>query len=180
MTRTGAVILATLVALPLLVSPVSAQVVRTDRASMRGLTDFEIVVEDLIPGAQLDGLTKDHLLEAVENRLRLAGFVLAADSTGGGGYLYVNVNMTVGSGIYIYCAELQLRQATRLVRAPDQAVPEAVTWQTGVVAAVPATELRVGITSVVLGEVDTFIRDYAEENPGTVTVPPQPDAPPPA
>ena len=166
MTRTGAVILATLVALPLLVSPVSAQVVRTDRASMRGLTDFEIVVEDLIPEAQLDGLTKDHLLEAVENRLRLAGFVLAADSTGGGGYLY--------------CAELQLRQATRLVRAPDQAVPEAVTWQTGVVAAVPATELRVGITSVVLGEVDTFIRDYAEENPGTVTVPPQPDAPPPA
>ncbi|MCH2278637.1 MAG: hypothetical protein MK358_07160, partial [Vicinamibacterales bacterium] len=100
MTRTGAVILATLVALPLLVSPVSAQVVRTDRASMRGLTDFEIVVEDLIPEAQLDGLTKDHLLEAVENRLRLAGFVLAADSTGGGGYLYVNVNMTVGSGIY--------------------------------------------------------------------------------
>ena len=59
-------------------------------------------------------------------------------------------------------------------------MPEAVTWQTGVVAAVPATELRVGITSVVLGEVDTFIRDYAEENPGTVTVPPQPDAPPPA
>ena len=156
MTRTGAVILATLVALPLLVSPVSAQVVRTDRASMRGLTDFEIVVEDLIPEAQLDGLTKDHLLEAVENRLRLAGFVLAADSTGGGAYLYVNVNMTVGSGIYIYCAELQLRQATRL------------------------TELRVGITSVVLGEVDTFIRDYAEENPGTVTVPPQHDAPPPA
>jgi hypothetical protein len=86
--------------------------------------------------------------------------------------LYVNVNMTTGSGIYIYCADVELRQAARLVRMPDQVMSETVTWQTGVVGAVQATELQVGITSVVLGEIDTFIQHYAEENPGSVTSPP--------
>ncbi|MAG72323.1 MAG: hypothetical protein CL471_18830 [Acidobacteria bacterium] len=170
MTVPGAVAQATLVALLLSTSPASAQAVRADRASLHDLAGVEVVVEDLIPEAPLDGLTKDQLLEAARDRLRAAGFPLTAD-TGGGAYLYINVNMTTGSGIYIYCVDVELRQAVRLERAPDRAVPEAVTWQTGVVGAVAATELRTGITSVVVDQLDTFTREFAEENPGTVTVP---------
>ncbi len=156
--------------------PVYGQAARG--ASLRGLTGFELVVEDLIPEAPLDGLTAADLLSTVEARLREAGFSLRPDS-GGDAYLYVNVNMTVGSGIYIYCAEVQLRQASRLVRDPERAVPDAVTWHAGVVGAVPAADLRVGITRVVLDEVDTFMREYDAENPGIITVPParQPPVP---
>ena len=140
-------------------------------ASLRGLTGFELVVEEMIPEATLDGLSRTDLHSAVEARLREAGFNLRPDGAGDA-YLYVNVNMTSGSGIYIYCADLQLRQASRLVRDPDRAVPDAITWHTGVVGAVPAADLQVGITSVVLDELDAFIREYDEENPGTITVPP--------
>ena len=170
MTVPGAVAQATLVALLFSTAPAAAQAVRTDRASLRGLAGFEVVVEDLIPEAPLDGLTGDQLLDVVRDRLRAAGFPLTADP-GGGAYLYINVNMTTGSGIYIYCVDVELRQAVRLERVPDQAVPEAVTWQTGVIGAVSATDLRTGITSVVVDQLDTFTREYAEENPGTVTVP---------
>ena len=171
MTRNVFVVLVTLVALPFSVPTVAAQPVLANSGGMRGLTGIEIVVEDLIPEASLDGLTKNDLVEAVEYRLRQAGVTLTPDAIGGA-YLYVNVNMTTGSGIYIYCADVELRQAARLVRMPDQVMSETVTWQTGVVGAVQATELQVGITSVVLGEIDTFIQHYAEENPGSVTSPP--------
>ena len=171
MTRNVFVVLVTLVALPFSVPTVAAQPVLANSGGMRGLTGIEIVVEDLIPEASLDGLTKNDLVEAVENRLRQAGVTLTPDAIGGA-YLYVNVNMTTGSGIYIYCADVELRQAARLVHMPDQVMSETVTWQTGVVGAVQATELQVGITSVVLGEIDTFIQHYAEENPGSVTSPP--------
>ncbi|SUZ70142.1 uncharacterized protein METZ01_LOCUS22996, partial [marine metagenome] len=49
---------------------------------MRGLTGIEIVVEDLIPEASLDGLTKTDLVKAVENRLRQAGVALTPDAIG--------------------------------------------------------------------------------------------------
>ena len=179
MTRRVFVVLVTLVALPFSVPSVVAQPVLAGSGGMRGLTGIEIVVEDLIPEASLDGLTKNDLVEAVENRLRQAGVTLTPDAIGGA-YLYVNVNMTTGSGIYIYCADVELRQAARLVRVPDQVIREAVTWQTGMVGAVQAAELRVGITSVVLGEIDTFIQNYGEENPGSVTIPPDSSSRPPA
>ena len=151
--------------------PAAGQTSDADRASLRGLTGFELFVEELIPEAPLDGLAAEDLTTAVEARLREAGFSLQSDS-GGSAYLYLNVNMTTGSGIYIYCADLQLRQASQLVRDPARTVPDAITWHTGIVGAVPARELRMGITSVVLDEIDSFIRVYAEENPGVVTVPP--------
>ena len=99
MTRTVFVVLVTLVALPFSVPSVVAQPV--PEGGMRGLTGIEIVVEDLIPEASLDGLTKTDLVKAVENRLRQAGVTLTPDAIGVAD-LYVNVNMTTGSGIFIY------------------------------------------------------------------------------
>ena len=62
MTRTVFVVLVTLVALPFSVPSVVAQPVPAGSGGMRGLTGVEIVVEDLIPEASLDGLTKADLV----------------------------------------------------------------------------------------------------------------------
>ena len=135
------------------------------RQSLQDLADVEVVVEALIEDAAIDGLTDDGLRRAVEARLRQAGFALTPTAAA---YLYVNVNMTFGSGIYIYCAELQLRQATRLERDAHVLVPEAVTWQTGIVGAIPELELDAGVTSIVLEQVNEFLGAYEAVNPGAL------------
>ena len=141
------------------------QPANTARQSLQGLADVEVVVEALIEDAEIDGLTDDGLQSAVEARLRQVGFALTPSDAA---YLYVNVNMTFGSSLYVYCAELQLRQATRLVRDANVVVPEAVTWQTGIVGAIPEAELDAGVTSVVLQQVEEFLEAYEAVNPGAL------------
>lgn len=145
--------------------PVAAQPANLALQSLQGIADVEVVVEPLIEDAEIDGLTDAGLRSTVEARLRQAGFALTPTDAV---YLYVNVTMTFGSGIYIYCAELQLRQATRLERDADVVVPEAATWQTGIVGAIPEAELDAGITSVVLQQVEEFLEAYEAVNPGAL------------
>ena len=156
-----AVTLATIAVILTSSLPSSGQV-PASRRSLAGLDSFEVTVEHLLEDATLDGLTSALIEEAVETKLRQAGFTLAPS---GSEYLYVNVNMTFGSGIYIYCADLALRQPGRLERNPEIAVPDATTWRTGIVGAIQARELQTGIVSVVLTQIDSFIADYEAENP---------------
>ena len=163
-----------LLALPTVVLAMSASTLTQNleqaRRSLQGINDVEVVVQPLGQDAEIDGLTHDQLQQSVEGYLKGAGFLLLPTSSA---YLYVNINLTLGSGIYIYCAEVELRQSVHLEREPATIVPDAVTWQTGVVGAMSAADLATAMPNQVLQLVSTFLEDFDTTNPGRLTLPPR-------
>lgn len=109
---------------------------REDRATLRGIKGFYVVVEDLAPEIEKIGLTRNQIKEDTEGIIRRAGIrVLSKDewrNEKGGPWLYVNINiMKVETGTYAYAydysVEIQFRQRVILVRNPHLEV-FATTW----------------------------------------------------
>ena len=67
----------------------------------------------------------------------------------------------------------ELRQSVHLEREPATIVPEAVTWQTGTVGAIPAADLATAMPNQVLQLVSIFLQDFDSTNPGRLTLPPR-------
>jgi hypothetical protein len=144
-----------------------------DRKSLGGLQGIGVVVEDLQPDAERDGLTKSQIKTDVELKLRQAGIrVLTIEESfkvPGSPYLYVNVNTSKNDVLYgafsTYAFSLQvvLKQDVTLARDSDLKV-SATTWETHTLGTVAANNLQ--DTRRVLGDViDRFINDYLAENP---------------
>ena len=144
-----------------------------DRKSLRGLQGIVVVVEDLHPDAERNGLTKSQVRTDVELKLRQAGIrVLATEESGktpGSPYLYVNIN-TVKNDVlygalstYAFSLQVAVKQDVTLTR-DSNLTGSATTWEAqtlGTVGADNLSEVR-----KILGEViDRFINDYLAENP---------------
>jgi hypothetical protein len=136
------------------------------RATLKGITAIKVVVEELEPEAERDGLTKDQLQTDVELRLRKAGIrVTSALLESGGSYLYLNVGTDNKhpSGPYAVSIDLEFKQWVILERNRNVSLL-APTWYVGSIVLVGAHKLR-HIRDIVAGLVDQFINPYLEQNP---------------
>jgi hypothetical protein len=151
-----------ILALPLLAAPARGQDGAAQRATLKGVTIIEVVVEEMDPVAERDGLTRSQLRTDVELRLRQAGITVGPTLTG---HLYVNVD-TVKSDhgqTYAYNVVVQYVQQVVLARDP-KALVFATTWETGGVGMIVVDRLR-EVRQDVANYVDQFIKAYLEQNP---------------
>ncbi|MFQ5875317.1 MAG: hypothetical protein ACE5JL_16175 [Dehalococcoidia bacterium] len=138
--------------------------------TLSGLFGVEVVVENIKPEAERDGLTRAALQTDVELRLRQAGIRVLTKTQGlrtpGRPWLYLNVSTLKRSdGSYAYHASLGLKEYVRLERAPSR-VELAETWQTlGIIGTVGIQRLHTVVREAVRDMVDAFINAYLAANP---------------
>jgi len=151
-------------------SPLFAINGKSNRATLRGLSGVGVLIEQLAPEIEREGLIKNQLQIEVELKLKMAGIkVLTREEclkTPGEPYLYVNVNVNTAkteSDIYPYSIDVLLMQKVSLLRDPKQTT-YAVTWSTGGVGSIEKSilsQLRTSVEEMV----DLFIKTYLSENP---------------
>ena len=141
-----------------------------NRSTLQGLKGMRVLVEDLAPEVEREGLAKDALQKAIEDKLRAAGIKILtqeeAAQTPGEPYLYLNVNVTLptgNEGVCSYSMDLALIQNVTLVRNPNQA-SYAITWSTGGVGLIGRKslgDLRESIRELT----EIFVKAYQSVNP---------------
>lgn len=153
-----------------LVSPAVALDTKSERATLAGLTGVEVVVEDMDPDAEREGLAKTTLRTDVELKLRQAGIriltVTERLAAPGMPYLYLRVatlrDEAVG-GLYAINIALEVNQEVRLTRNPTTTA-YAPTWGAGAVGLYSARKLPTA-RDVVRDFADQFINAYLAANP---------------
>ena len=107
------------------------------RPTLRGFPGVYVVVEQMSPEVEKDGLTTNQLLKNTELKLQTSGVQLLSKEeflrTPGRPYLYVNASITLlrtQITRYIYYIRLEFNQEVSLVKSPTTIVP-AVTWSAG-------------------------------------------------
>jgi hypothetical protein len=143
---------------------------KSNRATLRDLKGVGVLVENLPPEVEKEGLNRDQLQKTIESKLRKAGIKVfskeEAFQTPGEPHLYVNINVNIAkteSDIYPYSIDLLLIQRVSLLRNPNLTT-YAVTWSTGGVGSIGKTIVG-ELGESVEGMVDVFIKAYLEENP---------------
>jgi len=139
-------------------------------SSLAGITGMGLVIEDLVPTVEQEGLTAGQILKDVEQKLRGAGIKILSDDelakTPGLPYLYVNIFTFKDEDIYAYHITLELKQMVSLVRKP--AVKQSVgTWKISGGGTVGALKLA-HIRAIVAEYTDAFIKAYRAANPATL------------
>jgi hypothetical protein len=150
------------IALSLVAAPAWGQGSPAQRATLKGVTIVEVVVEAMDPGAEQDGLTRSQLQMEVELRLRQAGITVGPTLTG---HLYVNVDTEKSDHGQAYAYNVSVHYIQQVVLARDPKAPIfATTWETGGVGIIGANRLR-EVRQDVANYVDQFIKAYLEQNP---------------
>jgi hypothetical protein len=124
------------------------------RETLRGLQGIEVLMENIAPEAEPDGLTTRQVQTDVELRLRQSGIrVLSREegrTTPGRPSLYINVNTSKrdGRGFYAYHVTVALNQDVWLAR--DLAIQslETTTWSVSTVGSVGEAGIREGESCV--------------------------------
>jgi hypothetical protein len=149
---------------------VLAQDTQFNRATLAGLTGLDVIVDDMNPNAERDGLAKSALQTDVELRLRHAGIRVLTENESiaapGSPYLHLRVMAAKNDlRMYGYSIELELKQLVRLDRDPSMR-SVATTWGALVgVGIVPAGDLSHVVRERVRDAVDGFINDFLAANP---------------
>ncbi len=152
-----------------LVSPAVAQDLKSDRATLVGLTGVGVVVENVDPTAEKDGLARSTLQNDVELKLRQAGIRVLSEneliSAPGFPTLYLQVTaIRHEMGLYAYCIKLEVQQVVRLLRDPS-ITSAATTWEArGEIGVVGKQNLST-VREYVRDQVDQFINAYLAANP---------------
>lgn len=154
-------------AVPLiLAAPAPALDTPNERVTLAGLTGVHVVVEEVTPDGEREGLTRASLQAEVEQRVRRAGLrpLTATEALAAAGRPTLQVRVVLllareAPQLYVYSVDLTLRQQIRLVR--DRAVESfAVTWsENREVGAVPATRLA-AVREAVRAKVDQFTQAW--------------------
>ena len=149
------------VAITVLPGPASCVDDQIDRATLRGLANFRVVIEWLEPDVASYGLSGAQLQTDVELRLRDAGLVLKETSPA---WLYVRVS-TIKVGqfeVFAYSLDIQLRQP---VTTGNGTVTTATTWSSGAIGCIAADRLSEKVRKSVSDHVDQFLNAYLSVNP---------------
>ena len=140
-----------------------------NRATLKGLKGVRVLVEDLTPEVEREGLVKADLQKSVEERLRQAGIRILtqeeAVKTPGEPYLYVNINISFAKGgdVCSYSIDAALIQNVTLARSPRQTT-YGVTWSTGGVGLIAKKSLR-ELKESVEEIADVFAKAFLSVNP---------------
>ena len=143
----------------------SANDSQAERVSLTGLTTLSVVVEDLAPVAQKNGVTQAALESEVERRLRQAGISITSDADA---YLYVHVIVAEpGSSLPLpYVIDVALMQEVTLPRGLKTRTPlQCQTWWVNSLGLTGPDRLRAAVGDRVNEFVDQFIRAYRSVNP---------------
>jgi hypothetical protein len=133
-----------------------------ERATLRGIKAVRLVVWDLHPDAEADGLTAGQLRSDVEGRLRKAGIAMSQSAKT---FLNVTVNTSGRENGWYFCViEVNIAQRVALVRDRKTIIVVA-TWRIGNFGGVSAPELSRYVRGTVADQVEMFIRAYREQNP---------------
>jgi hypothetical protein len=139
---------------------VPASVLADERDTLRGIRAIKVVVENLKPDVERDGLNASTLQTDVELKLRQAG-IRVEETTA---YLYVRVTTLKREAMYAYSMTANLSQHVVLVRDPAISA-NAVTWNAlGGIGMVGSARLSV-IRDYVRDVVDEFVNAYLAANP---------------
>ena len=134
-----------------------------ERASLTGIGPVGVLVEELDPEHERDGLTVELLRTGVESRLRQHGILLGEPFVNPTLYVSVDAVRWLAEPSYVYSANLEVRQIVQ-IRATKRVVYGATTWNHGVIGTIQASRLR-DIRETVLDLVDEFSEDYLAVNP---------------
>jgi hypothetical protein len=148
-----------------LASMASANDSEAERASLTGLTNLSVVVEDLSAVAGKSGLVGATLQADVERRLRQAGVSVTSDSDA---YLYVRVTVgdPGGSLPLAYVVDVSLMQTVTLPRGLKTRTPlQCPTWWVNNLGMSGPDRLRAIVTDRVGEFADQFVRAYRSVNP---------------
>ncbi len=140
-----------------------------ERATLKGLSEVLVLVEEMKPDAERGGLTRSQLQRDVEPRLRQAGIrVLTQEEalrTAGTPTFYIRVTTSKSdAGIYAFSVDVRLQQNVYLDREPTIFYFGAPTWETNTVGTVGADNLRT-VMDIVRNSVDRFVNAYLSVNP---------------
>ena len=144
--------------------PATASDSAVDRATLAGLTPISVVVEDLSPIAEENGLTTAAVQGDVSRRLRQAGISVTPDADA---YLYVHVTIAeAGASLPLpYVVDVSLMQEVTLPRGVRTPTPlQCPTWGLNRLGLASRADLRTTITLRVDDFVDQFIRAYQSVN----------------
>lgn len=153
-----------------IVTPALARERYGERESLAGLGGVYVVVEEMEPDVEREGLARSTLRTDVEVKLRLAGIrvltMIESALAPGSPYLYLRVTterLRELGPFHAFEALLEFRQQVTLERKSTIAlyVP---TWRTSWVGAVGTKKLD-WVRERVRDQVDEFINDYLATNP---------------
>jgi hypothetical protein len=136
------------------------------RPTLRGFQGVHVVVEQLSPAVEKDGLSRNQLQKDTELILQTSGIkVLSKEEflkTVGKPYLYVNVNISIlrtQITRYIFYIRVEFNQDVSLIKSP-MVVP-AATWSTGGWGIDFSLE---NIRDLIKDQVDKFVNAYFAVN----------------
>lgn len=118
--------------------------------TLRALPGVYLVVENVSPSAEADGLTTDLVRGDIELQLRRAGIHLMSEPewsrTPGKPFLYVRVSLAKSGPRYAYHLEVQVLQRVKLERYLALAPVQVPTWsapeEIGIIEAARLQEVR--------------------------------------
>lgn len=145
-----------------------AQDMAAEIKSLKGIEGVGVVIEEIDPEAQKDGLKRENLSDIVSQSLSGAGIkVLSgtqANASSGAPSLFVNLNTIKHSGgVYSFTVYLGLEQNVFLARNQDIQL-KAPTWSViGTGASLPE-DLNSDVEKYVRILVDRFIKEYKAVN----------------
>jgi len=136
-----------------------------DKDTLKGLQGVGVVVEEIPPGTETSGLTKQQLQTDVELQLRQNGIKVLGNEQYKNAWLYINVNfiMNENSGLVTYSISITCQQDSLLVRDPTKEC-SASTWNSGSVGLCGVSKIGT-IREKVKDQVNSFINDYLAVNP---------------
>lgn len=154
-----------LVVLPvLLLSPAWAGDTPMERASLKGVTSVQLLVEPIAPDAARDGLSATQLEADIELRLRQTALKVAPLANDVLQVQAITVKQPDGD-FYAFTVSVVFHQVVVPLRhLQDQIQLSAATWSVAVIGVVPTGEVR-SVRSHVITLVDKFIHAYREQNP---------------
>jgi hypothetical protein len=155
--------IATVAALLVFCSAMSAQDSEERRKSLKGITGFYVSIENLDPAIEKEGLTTNQIRADVERRLRAAGInVLTKEQASqAAGRPLLRIDLMIGNrqGLYPYALDIGAHQRVRLERDPA-AIVHATTWSVGSAGIANLSTIQ----STVMDRIDEFINAWLSVN----------------
>jgi hypothetical protein len=157
---TTLLLLAAIIAAP---ATLSANDSPDERASLKGLGNISLVLEDLGPAAQKYGLSATRLQGEIRMQLQGAGIVVRQEADP---YLYVQITVVDAGGTLplAYSIQVTLMQEVALPRGLN-AHFQAPTWWQSSAGMAGADRLSQSVGGRVQEFVDQFIKAYRSMNP---------------
>lgn len=148
-------------------TPLYAQVVQ-QKVSLIGVKQLYVLVENLHPDIEKDGLDRLQIQKDVEALIRSAGIPVSDPHETGFGvdpYLYININSLLvrKKTHHLYSISLNFKQFTRIINIERFSM--ATTWSESNLGVVPRKYVSDEMRRRIEVYVRLFIQDFNEANP---------------